>query len=88
MEQKMYYERPTQVVFADPDEPGAWITGIAYRDEIICACCGGVFEVEEVLEFALEEQPAIYEYSTWNDLSDEIYGGEYPDGYQPQDNEG
>ena len=82
---KTSYEAPTQVMFHDPD--GVYNFGIAWGDKIICACCGGVFEVEEILKFALEDQPAIYEYSTWNDLSNEIYGGEYPNGYQPQDNE-
>ena len=32
---KQYFGRPTQVVFADPDNAGKWIVGIAYKDEII-----------------------------------------------------
>lgn len=78
---KTFYETPTQVMFHNSN--GVYNFGIAWGNKIICACCGGIFEVEKVLEFALEDQPAIYEYSTWTDLSDEIYGGEYPDDYQP-----
>lgn len=33
---------------------------------IICGCCGGVIELEEVAE--------IYPYSDWVDISDEIIG--------------
>ena len=82
MEQKMFYERPTQVVFADPDEPGAWITGIAYRDEIICACCGGVYSLEDLIEMGIEDgvTKSVYEYSYWVDLVSEISGGELPEG--------
>ena len=83
---KIFYDTPTQVMFHNPD--GGYSFGIAWGDKIICACCGGVLEIEEVRESALEDQPAIYEYCTWNDLSEEIFGGEYPEGYNSQDNEG
>lgn len=36
---------PTQVTFVSTD--GEDCCGIAYRDEIICACCGGIHEVSE-----------------------------------------
>lgn len=60
--------------------------GIAYRDEIICGCCGGIFEIEEVInsEEVPAGQEAIYTYKSWADLSEEIFGGEDPDGYLPQ----
>ena len=31
--EKTYFDRPTQVVFADPDNPGEWLVGIAYKDD-------------------------------------------------------
>ena len=82
--EKMYFERPRQVVFADPDNPGEWLCGIAYLDDIICACCGGVFSIEDVVEMAREDgvKRAIYEYSDWNDIADEIVGGELPEGLE------
>ena len=80
--EKMYFEKPTQVVFADPDNPGEWLAGIAYMDEIICGCCGGVFSIEDVIEMAREDgvKCAIHEYHEWNDIADEIVGGELPEG--------
>ena len=79
--EKSYFDRPTQVVFADPDNPGEWLSGIAYRDEIICGCCGGVFSIDDVIEMARESgvNCAIHEYREWNDIADEIVGGELPE---------
>lgn len=45
------------------------IGGILLDDgQIICGCCGGLFEPEEVV--------IIKEYEDWVDLSEEIKGGE------------
>ena len=79
---KTYYEQPTQVMFYDIDNPGEWLVGIAHRDEIICACCGGVYEVNEVILLGREDGiiNPIYEYNIWIDLVTEISGGEFPDG--------
>lgn len=49
---KQYFETPTQVLFKQDAETmrenGAeWFAGIAYHDEIICGCCGGIVEVSE-----------------------------------------
>ena len=76
-----YFDEPKQVIFADPDNAGEWLVGIAYKDEIICACCGGVFEVEDVIEMAPEGIDPIWEYGYWNDISEEIKGGELPYGF-------
>ena len=46
-----YFEVPTQVKFWD-DHSGHYIGGIAYRDEIICGCCGTVFRISEIYEVA------------------------------------
>lgn len=45
---KVYYDKPTQVKFYDYEEE-KYHYGIAYHDEITCACCGGMFEIEELL---------------------------------------
>ena len=67
------FERPTQVVFIDPND-GQTMAGIAYGDEIICGCCGGIFEVAEVEH--------IFQYDNWVELTDTIIGGEYPENYR------
>ena len=60
-----WYEKPTQVIFIPQGEcPCA---GIAYRDEVICSCCGGVFCIDEVL--IVKEYP-------WETLHDAIIGGD------------
>jgi hypothetical protein len=74
---KTYFEEPKQVLFAD--EEGTWQCGIAYEDYVICACCGGIFYIEDIIENAPSYvQYPIHEYETWVSLTDEIYGGEYP----------
>ena len=76
-----YFDEPKQVVFADPDNEGEWLVGIAYKDEIVCACCGGIFEIEDVVEMAPEGVNPIWAYDYWNDVSEEIKGGEFPYGF-------
>ena len=82
MENVRYFERPKQVMFADPDNPGEWLAGIAYREVIICGCCGGVFTIDEVLDMADEDglSAGIYPYEDWTDIACEIAGGEPPAG--------
>lgn len=58
------FEKPTQVQFKDIE--GNLCGGIAYEDFIICGCCGGIVELEEVED--------ITEYSYWVDISTEILG--------------
>lgn len=43
-----------------------FIGGIAYREEIICGCCGGIFELNEVEDLLSID---------WIDISDSIRGG-------------
>lgn len=61
-----YFEVPTQVVFrfynGDCYERGV---GIAYCDEIICGCCGGIFHLDEA-DIVIEKQ------LSWVDLCEEI----------------
>ncbi len=68
----MFFEKPTQVKFLDPAKQRHWIGGIGYRDEIICGCCGSIFEVSELLE----DNPNGVVQLPWIDISDEIRGGE------------
>ena len=41
----MFFESPTQVKLWDADG-GHYTAGVVYKNEIICGCCGGVFEIE------------------------------------------
>ena len=58
------FETPTQVKFFDPKNQET-LYGIGIDDEIICACCGYVFEVSEVENI---------EILPWIDISDAIRG--------------
>lgn len=83
---KTYYDVPTQVVFYNGGENSQhpeFCSGIAYKNEIICGCCGGVVEISEVIEDAKADgiKTAIYDYSDWCDIREAIAGGEYPDEY-------
>ena len=80
MKNTYYFEKPTQVMFADPDRDfkGDWCAGIAYQDEVICLCCGGIFNIEDIYENTTAETP-IYPYKNWvnlaYDLSEELPKG-------------
>lgn len=65
---KKYFETPTQVMFWQDREKMHennidYFVGIAYHDEIICACCGGIVEINEVEN--IETFP-------WVDITDAI----------------
>ena len=51
MEKKMFFDSPTQVQFVDfegcNNDYIEWKGGIAFRDVIICGCCGGIISLEE-----------------------------------------
>lgn len=71
-----YFEDPTQVKFWDHFD-GHYLGGIAYRDEIICGCCGSIINISEIYEFApdtLEEDPIVI-YDDWVDISSKIRVG-------------
>lgn len=70
-----HFEVPTQVKFWDVDG-GHYYGGIAYRDEIICGCCGGIFDISEIYEVApntLEDPIVVYD---WVDISSKILVGD------------
>ena len=66
-----WYGAPTQVAYFDE---GTYASGIAYCDEIICACCGGVVSIDEVIECTPEGVVPIVEYNHWVDFKEEIIG--------------
>ena len=70
IEGKTYFSIPTQVRVEDPDDCGSWFYGIAYHDILICACCGGVFELEALNEDGLAIE--ILGNGLWVDFSEYI----------------
>ena len=72
------FDKPTQVVFWDNKE-NCWCAGIAYGGIIICGCCGGIFEIEEIYECAPEYiYKPVRPYDDWVDFADTIMGIETP----------
>ena len=71
----IYFTNPTQVMFYDSSNE-KFIAGIGYNDEIICGCCGAIFEISDVLEDAQEMNISnpIRVFDTWVDLEDAIVG--------------
>ena len=64
-----------QVKFWDGEN---WCTGIMVGRRLVCGYCGGIFDVDEVLQDGREEgiENPIEIFDTWVDLSDEIRGDE------------
>lgn len=63
---------PMQVMFYDGDN---MCPGIMMGDKIICACCGGAFEVSDIVDNARADgKEAILMFETWVDLCEEIQG--------------
>ena len=64
--------RPHQVEFLDPfgAEPIEWSDGILIGEQIICNCCGSVFEVSDILENGelLKITPAIKISYKWKTI--------------------
>ena len=88
MSEIKYFDKPTQVVFWDTDGEDHWIGGIAYRDEVICGCCGGVIKISEIYEFAPSTVGyPICEYNEWRSIDDAITCGELPDSLQEENEE-
>lgn len=75
----LYYGTPCQVRFVDCGDPNN-ITisyGIAYKDEIICGCCGVILSIDEIIKDAekagVHWDDAIIELE-WVDISENIRG--------------
>lgn len=80
----IHFLQPTQVMYFDyreEDEPRL-LTGIAFRQEIICSCCGGVIYIDNLVEAGEREghKKVIFPYNDWCDISEAITGGVYPPG--------
>lgn len=76
MKKYNYFKVPTQVKFWDYIGGHYYFGGIAYRDEIICGCCGSIFDISDIYEFApdtLEEDPIVV-YDNWVDINYDICG--------------
>jgi hypothetical protein len=76
MEEFPYYTGPCQVRFFDGQD---YLGGIAYQDYIICGCCGGIFQIADLLKVAkdegVSEDDAIVELE-WINIEEEIRGVE------------
>ena len=61
-----------QVMFYDGE---GMCSGIMVGDKIVCACCGGIFDVDDVVSNAIEDgREAIRMFETWVDISTEVEG--------------
>ena len=74
MKYKTYYPVPTQVKFYN-DVDGMYYGGVAYKDEVICGCCGMVLDIQTLYDYTLEGLTAIEELP-WVNISEEIKGEE------------
>ena len=65
---------PRQVMFWD----GAnYCAGFMIGELLVCGCCGGTFDLDEVIKMAREDdQVPVRVFDTWVDISDEIMGDE------------
>lgn len=61
------FEEPAQVAFIDPYD-GAKLAGIAYKNEVICGCCGTRYAVKVLVKDGITVLP-------WINIVDEIIGG-------------
>ena len=85
MSRRVFFEKPTQVRFWECAEQD-YVGGIAYEDKIICGCCGGILEIEEIYdnaaadaedgEIAPAEDEVIQELS-WIPINEEITGDDF-----------
>ena len=68
MRQK-YFGTPTQVAFRDPHDENAYLYGIAYKDIIICGCCGGTFRIEQICDINADDNQPFYIAGEWKDMT-------------------
>ena len=92
MSRQTYFEVPTQVQFWEC-EIEDYVGGIAYRDEIICGCCGAVISLEDLYEQVrdaaadgevapMEDEVIIV--MTWVPINEEIVGDDFREPRLPQ----
>lgn len=63
---KDYYDIPQQVQWYDAENERR-CGGIVYKDEIICACCGGIFPKDE-----WDDLEKLHDFNTWIDFTEFI----------------
>lgn len=73
MKQIKRFENPTQVIFYD--ETGNKCTGIGFDEFVICGCCGGCFDTDEIYEFCPKEIEEPIICLDWHDIADAIVEG-------------
>ena len=58
-----------------------WCAGFMVGRRLVCGCCGGIFDVDEILENGRSEgvENPITIFSTWVDVSYEIWGDDEED---------
>lgn len=61
------FEEPVQVAFTDPHD-GRQLAGIAYKNEVICGCCGTRYAIKVLTKDSITILP-------WIDIVNEIIGG-------------
>ena len=82
MKRYNFFEEPKQVRWYDGDS-GEYATGIAFGENIICSCCGGLMSFEEIYEAADEDNvQGIFVYNDWANLTDGIIGGDFEEEYK------
>lgn len=75
----LYYATPCQVRFIDLGDPSnpTMCGGIAYKDGIICGCCGAILSIQEIIDDAaragIHFDDAIIELD-WIDIEEAIRG--------------
>lgn len=68
-----FFGTPTQVKFWDAVSKN-YVGGIAYRDGIICGCCGAVFVIDDIYKSApsaLDNDPII-KLGVWKPIDYDI----------------
>lgn len=69
---KTYYNEPVQIMFHDNS---GWNAGIAFEDKVICACCGNVISIGDLIEECDDDIACpIYEYKGWVSIAGQITG--------------
>ena len=67
--EEVKYPMPRQVLWWDYD--GHYYRyGIAYRNEVICSCCGAIEEISDIEEFCPQSLIPILELGDWYDLEE------------------
>ena len=68
---KRYFYVPTQVKYWNGEEE-EYCGGIAYKDEVVCACCGAIVEIEDICDLAEEDGVEPIIELPWSDLNNTV----------------